>query len=146
VRSRPELRALLATDAVDGLCRELWDGVRHGPVGLRAAPSRAAAPAGERPEASALARWQAARGPELTSLRHDPVRLDDPFGRRLVALCDGARDRAALLDGLVAAVGREVTVTSAGAPVTDGERLRPQIAAGLEHNLALLAGLGLLAR
>ena len=141
-----ELRALLATDDVDGLCRELWHGVRHGYVALRAAPSRAAAAAGERPEASALARWQAARGPELTSLRHDAVRLDDPFGRHLVGLCDGARDRPALLDGLVAAVGREVTITTGGAPVTDGELLRPQIAAGLEHNLALLARLGLLVR
>jgi SAM-dependent methyltransferase len=146
VLSCPELRALLRTDDVDGLCRELWHGVRHGYVGLRAAPSRAAVAPGERPEASAFARRQAARGPELTSLRHDAVRLDDPFGRHLVGLCDGARDRPALLDGLVAAVGREVTITTGGEPVADGELLRPQIAAGLEHNLALLARLGLLIR
>ena len=143
--SCPELRALLGTDDVDGLCRELWRGVRDGNLAMRAAPPRTAHAAGEWPEASPLARWQAARGPELTSLRHDPVRLDDPFGRHLVVLCDGRRDRAALLDGLVAAIGREVALTSGGAPVTDGELLRPQIAAGLEHNLALLARLGLLA-
>jgi len=141
-----ELRQLLGTDDVDALCRELWHGVRAGKLRLSAAPARAARAAGERPEASALARWQAARGPELTSLRHDAVRLDDPFGRMLVRLCDGGRDRAALVDGLVAAVGREVAITAGGAPVTDGEALRGQIAGGLEHNLALLAGLGLLLR
>ena len=113
---------------------------------LRAAAPRAASAAGLRPEASALARWQAARGPELTSLRHDAVRLDDPFGRFLVGLCDGTRERPALVDGLVAAVGRELTLTSGGTAVADGELLRPQIAAGLEHNLALLARLGLLVR
>ena len=139
-----ELRELLATDDVAALCRELWDGVRQGHVELRAAPPRAADTAGRRPEASALARWQAARGPELTSLRHDAVRLDDPFGRFLVGLCDGTRERPALVDGLVGAVGREVTLTSGGTAVADGELPRPQIAAGQEHNLALLAQLGLL--
>ncbi len=64
----------------------------------------------------------------------------------LVRLCDGGRDRAALVDGLVAAVGREVAFTAGGAAVTDGEAIRDQIAGGLEHNLALLAGLGLLLR
>ena len=141
-----ELRELVPTDDVEGLCRELWHGVRQGHVELRAAAPRAASAAGLRPEASALARWQAARGPELTSLRHDAVRLDDPFGRFLVGLCDGTRERPALVDGLVAAVGRELTLTSGGTAVADGELLRPQIAAGLEHNLALLARLGLLVR
>jgi hypothetical protein len=56
VLSCPELRALLGTD-VEGLCRELWDGVRGGHVALRAAPARTADRAGERPEASALVRW-----------------------------------------------------------------------------------------
>jgi hypothetical protein len=144
--SCPELLALLGTDDAAAVCRELWLGVRAGKVALSAAAPRAARAARERPEASALARWQAARGPELTSLRHDAVRLDDPFGRMLVRLCDGGRDRAALVDGLVAAVGRELSLTAGGAPVTDGEALRDQIAAGLEHNLALLAGLGLLLR
>jgi len=140
------LRELLGADDDAALCTELWHGVRAGRVELRAAAPRAAAGAGVRPLAGALARWQAARGAELTSLRHDAVRLDDPFGRFLVGLCDGTRERPALVDGLVAAVGREVTLSSGGAPVTDGELLRPQIAAGLEHNLALLARLGLLVR
>ena len=84
------------------------------------------------------------RGPELTSLRHEPVRLDDPLGRLLIRLCDGTRDRAALVDALVAAVGTELILTIEGEPVTDGERVRRQLAAGLERNLQILARLGML--
>ena len=39
---------------------------------------------------------------QVTSLRHETIRLVDPFARSLVPLCDGTRDRAALL----AAMGR----------------------------------------
>ncbi len=95
--------------------------------------------AGERPEASPVARWQAARGPELTSLRHEPVRLDDPLGRFLVRLCDGTRDRAALVEALVAGVGTELALTIGGEPVTDGELVRGQLEQGLGANLELLA-------
>ena len=107
-------------------------------------PSAARDGRGERPEASPVARWQAARGPELTNLRHDPVRLDDPLGRALVGLCDGTRDRAALVDGLVAAVGHELALTMDGVPLTDGEAVREQLAAGLEPNLEILARLAML--
>jgi hypothetical protein len=100
--------------------------------------------AGERPEASAVARWQAARGPEITNLRHDPVRLDDLLGRMLVRLCDGTRDRAGLVDALVAAVGTELPLTISGVPLTDGETVRTQLADGLEANLEILARLALL--
>lgn len=125
------------------LCRA---GLPVAPAGVAPAPpSRAAATAGRLPRTSPLIRWQAARGPELTSLRHDAVRLEDPFGRLLVRRCDGTRDRAALVDALVAAVGVELTLTSGGEPVADGEALRPGIAAGLEENLAALAAMGLLA-
>jgi hypothetical protein len=146
VLSCGELSALSGTADLGIVCQELWQGLRAGKVALSAAAPRSAPAAGERPEASALARWQAERGPELTSLRHDAVRLDDPFGRVLVRLCDGGRDRPALVDALVGAVGREVTFTVGGATVTDGEAIRDQIAGGLEQNLALLAGLGLLVR
>ena len=60
---------------------------------VRRRRARHATAAGERPEASPVARWQAARGPELTNLRHDPVRLDDPLGRSSSA-CATARATA----------------------------------------------------
>jgi hypothetical protein len=139
-----ELRAVLGDAHPDGLAAELWRAFRAGEVELSASPDRHATRAGERPEASPVARWQAARGPELTSLSHDPVRLDDPLGRLLVRLCDGTRDRAALVDALVAGVGTELALTISGEPVTDGERVREQLAAGLDENLGILAGLALL--
>jgi hypothetical protein len=139
-----ELRELLGGADAGALCAELWRAFRAGEVELSAAPDRHVTVAGERPEASPVARWQAARGPELTSLAHEPVRLDDPLGRVLVRLCDGTRDRRALVDALVAAVGGELRLTMDGAPVTDGEVVRGQIAGGLERNLEILARLAML--
>ena len=135
----------LLGDADPGaLAAELWRAFRAGEVELASAPDRHVDAPGERPEASPVARWQAARGPELTSLTHEPVRLDDPLGRLLVRLCDGTRDRAALADALVAAVGGELQLTIDGEPVTDGERVRGQLEAGLERNLQILARLAML--
>ena len=54
----------------------------------------------ERPVAGALARLQAARGPQITNLLHDSVEVPDELGRRLITLLDGTRDRAALLHEL----------------------------------------------
>ena len=128
----------------EALAVELWRAFRAGELELSAAPDRHATVAGEHPEASPVARWQAARGPELTSLSHEPVRLDDPLGRVLIRLCDGTRDRDALVDALVAAVGSELLLTIEGAPVTDGEQVRGQIDSGLERNLEILARLAML--
>ena len=60
------------------------------------APPLATAPS-ERPRASALARRQAAEGTRVTTLRHTSVDVPDELGRRLIALLDGTRDRAALV-------------------------------------------------
>jgi len=139
-----ELRAALGDADPAALAGELWRAFRAGEVDLFAAPARHVMVAGAQPEASPVARWQATRGPELTSLRHDPVRLDDPFGRFLVRLCDGTRDRAALVDALVAAIGSELPLAIEGTPVTDGEAVRARVADGLEHNLEILARLGML--
>jgi SAM-dependent methyltransferase len=139
-----ELRAALGGTDPLHLAEALWRAFRTGEVELSAAPARHATAPGVRPEASPVARWQARRGAELTNLRHDPVRLDDPLGRTLVALCDGTRDRAGLVDGLVAAVGRELKLTISGVPLTDGESVRAQLAAGLEQNLEILARLAML--
>ena len=58
-------------------------------------PGHAAVP-GERPRASGLARRQLALGDEtVTNLDHETIGLDERM-RRLVALCDGTRDREAL--------------------------------------------------
>jgi SAM-dependent methyltransferase len=51
---------------------------------------------GERPVASAYARWQAMSGREVTDLRHRTVALDDDLVRHFIMLLDGTRDAAAL--------------------------------------------------
>jgi SAM-dependent methyltransferase len=139
-----ELRGALGGTDPAHLAEALWRAFRGGEVELSAAPARHVTVVSARPEASPVARWQAARGPELTNLRHDPVRLDDPLGRALVSLCDGTRDRAALVDALVHAVGRELALTVGGVPLTDGEVVRDQLASGLQHNLEILARLAML--
>ena len=139
-----ELHAVLGGLDRGALAAELWRAFRAGEVELSAAADRHVTAAGELPGASPVARWQAARGPELTSLSHQPVRLEDPLGRLLVRLCDGTRDRGALVDALVAAVGAELQLTIDGVPVTDGETVRAQLAAGLERNLEILAGMAML--
>jgi SAM-dependent methyltransferase len=139
-----ELHELLGAPDRGALAAELWRAFRAGEIELSAAADRHVTAAGELPEASPIARWQAARGPELTSLSHQPVRLDDPLGRLLVRLCDGTRDRAALVDALVAAVGTELQLTIDGAPVMDGESVRDALAAGLDPSLEQLAGMAML--
>ena len=139
-----ELHEQLGGPDRTALAAALWRAFRAGELELSASRDRHVTAAGERPEASAVARWQAARGPDLTNLRHEPVRLDDPLGRALVRLCDGTRDRTALVDALVASVGTELLLTMEGEPVTDGERVRGQLAGGLEQNLAILARLAML--
>jgi trans-aconitate methyltransferase len=141
-----ELRRALGNVAPDTLAAALWRAFRAGEVDLEGAPARHATAAGERPETSPVARWQAARGPELTNFRHDPVRLDDPLGRYLVRQCDGTRDRRELVEALVAGVGGELPLVMDGEPVTDGETVRGQIADGLEASLQILAGLAMLKR
>jgi methyltransferase-like protein/trans-aconitate methyltransferase len=59
---------------------------------------RFAASAGERPRVSAVARFQAQRGIEVTNLCHRTVRFEDEDGRRLLASLDGTRDRASLAE------------------------------------------------
>jgi SAM-dependent methyltransferase len=61
-----------------------------------AAPLRVAGADRERPAASPLARWQAARGADVTSLAFANVRMDEPAARLLLTLLDGERDRAAI--------------------------------------------------
>jgi SAM-dependent methyltransferase len=56
-----------------------------------------ASAAGERPLGSALARLQSAAGTTVTGRLGNTVLLDDEFGRRVLALLDGTRDRAALI-------------------------------------------------
>ncbi len=95
---------------------------------LHAAGPGAVARAGERPRGALVARWQAPRREAVTNLRHETIRLVDPFARTLLPLCDGTRDRA----GLAAALGD-------AQPGGD-----PALRARIEETLATLAQCALL--
>jgi trans-aconitate methyltransferase len=83
-----------------------------------------------RPQASALARLQIARGlAHVTALDMSSIRLEDETGRVFLSLLDGTRDAAGLAEAVSAATA---------APVAD-------IAPGVEPHLRQLAGMGLLA-
>jgi SAM-dependent methyltransferase len=86
----------------DAVCEALLRAYAANLVQLHVwAPTLATTPS-ERPQASALARLQAAEGTRVTTLRHGSIEVSDDLGRRLITLLDGTRDRAALQ----AAIGR----------------------------------------
>ncbi len=84
-----DLHESLGVPDASALADELWRAFRAGEVELSSVPDRHVSVVGDHPEADPLARWQAARGPEITNLKHEPVRLDDALGRLLIRLCDG---------------------------------------------------------
>jgi hypothetical protein len=117
-------------------CRFLLRAFEVGIVELHCEAPRFAADAGPRPLASPLARLQAQAGASLVaSLRPSMVSLDDAYSRALLALLDGQRDRAALLDAL-----RPLLEANTG----DGRKAQSQHAQELETTLQGMASLGLL--
>jgi SAM-dependent methyltransferase len=94
---------------------------------LHTAPPTVAVVPGARPRGGRVARWQAPRQDTLTNLRHEAIRLPEPFARRLLALCDGQRDRTALAMAL--ADGRHAAGVSLAAQIDD--TLRRLAQAGL---------------
>jgi SAM-dependent methyltransferase len=119
------LRAELGADPL-ALGEALLDGFRRERLLPHAGPLRAATDPGTHPRASALARWQAARGTDMVSLAYQLVHMQEPAARVLVTLLDGTRDRDAIRADLARTVGVE---------------LSPQ---DLERNLVELARLFLL--
>ncbi len=101
-RARPRavafeaLREALGAGPLD-LGEALLEGFRLERLIPHAGPLHAATEPGERPEVSPLARWQAAQGPDLTSLAYQTVRMEEPAARALIVLLDGTRDRDAIL-------------------------------------------------
>jgi SAM-dependent methyltransferase len=92
-----DIEANLA-DETEALAGVLYRAFAAGALALRRTPPPLASRVGERPEASLLARRQAASGTRVTNLLHGAVALDDPTVRRFVQLLDGTRT----IDDLVA--------------------------------------------
>ena len=87
----PEERQRLAFELLQAFAGGVLE-LHSGPPAFDVVPA-------ERPQASALARLQAARGAQVTNLRHQPGALDDA-ARRLIALLDGEHSRDAIARSL----------------------------------------------
>jgi len=135
VAAAPASRPVAALDAAEpawprALASILIDAFVGDVVALHVHPPAVLAAAGARPRASALARYEAATAEHVTSQLHARVRLPDPNARRLLALLDGATDRAAL--------SRAVTDRARGLDAATAPGF-------VDHALGQFARLGLLA-
>jgi methyltransferase-like protein/2-polyprenyl-3-methyl-5-hydroxy-6-metoxy-1,4-benzoquinol methylase len=112
------------TDAVGGFMLLLHTALPFGALELALGPLPVVAQAGEKPLAPASARRQAATG-VATNCRHRLVQLDH-FGREVLLLLDGTRDRDQLFDALHEKVRQQVLVIREqdGVQVTSADRIR----------------------
>jgi SAM-dependent methyltransferase len=121
--------------ATGALAAAILVGFRASLIDLHAREVRAATTVPERPEASRLARLMALEGPMMATLEHQVFTYDDLFAQHLLAICDGKRDHAELVDAMLAAVGHEIVVEIDGEPLVAGEELRGPFAARVEEFL-----------
>jgi len=113
---------------------------------LSASPLHIAPRADACPQGWRYARWQAERGPVVTSLRHETVRLSEP-GRFLLPLLDGSRDRAALRVAFFGAIrAGSLQLQRNGGVYDPPDADDPLVAAALDAVLAELARTALLLR
>jgi methyltransferase-like protein len=99
----------------------------------------------ERPTASALARLQLRKGISVSTLRHQPLKIEDALSRQLVLFLDGTRDRAALLKDLGELVNSgAVSVGHEGMDATEIHDTSGHLRNGLDANLNNLARLAVL--
>src|SRR5262249_4344201 len=100
--------------------------------------------AGERPEASPLARLQAEKGLTVTNLRHRNVHLND-LDRLVLTQADGTRDRPALIAALADALSREARALEVGGRVIrDPDGVQQVLRETLDASLDRLARAALL--
>ncbi len=111
-----------------GLAHILLSAYTAGVIELHAQPAHCVARVSQFPTASELARSQARRGRLITTPRHATVEVADEKVRALLALLDGTHDVAALAHELQ--------------PVF--QLPEDELVKGIQLNLTLLAGMGLL--
>lgn len=131
------VRADLGLILISGYFKNMVD-FSLGPVGL-ATPVTT-----ENPQTLPLARWQASNGQRVSSPRLDMLN-SDPFVAKFITLCDGTRDREALINAMVEAHDKkEYQLNESNKPVTDPERARFIIERLYDGSLHNLKNLGLL--
>jgi len=100
--------------------------------------------ASEQPEVLPLARWQTSRRQRVSSTRLEMLTAD-PFVAKFIGLCDGTRDRGAIIDALTESLAnKEYQLNENNQPIEDMERGRFVIERLYDGSLQNLEKLGLL--
>ncbi len=103
-----------------------------------------AARVSDRPVASPLARLQATRGPNVTNLLHENVKLGE-YLRQVLPYLDGNHTQEALLERMLEQFRQgRLTVAVDGSPIREEPQARPILARTLEQELPLLVQSALL--
>lgn len=94
----------------------------------------------DKPTASPLARWQAAHATDISNLRHEGLRIKDPFTLKLIQLLDGMHDEKQL------SAEMRSFIKSPEFRATDQQRaqIAAQLSVHLKQNLLAIAKDGLL--
>jgi methyltransferase-like protein/2-polyprenyl-3-methyl-5-hydroxy-6-metoxy-1,4-benzoquinol methylase len=136
-RDSQSVRRELVQILVNGYFKKLVD-FTLGPVSLAAHKISKG-----NPEALPLARWQAAKGERISNPRLDMFQ-PDPFIAALLPLCDGTRNPASLVEGMVEAhrSGR-FQIHSKNELVSEPARVRQVIAGLCQEVIGKLLNLGI---
>ena len=98
----------------------------------------------DKPCALPLARWQASKGFRISSQSlemHQP----DPFVKKLIPLCDGTRDRAAIVEAITeAAMNGELRLQEHGHQIAERERARLLLETIYDGSVEKLRHIGIL--
>jgi methyltransferase-like protein len=133
------VRADLGRLLLQGYLKKMLD-LFVGPVGTAVSSATEG-----HPQSLPLARWQAGHGHRVSSRRLE-MHAPDPFVSKLITVCDGTRDRSAVVDALVEAMtNQEFQLNENNQPVTDPERARFIIDNLYEGSVRNLSQLGILA-
>ncbi len=139
-----ESPANLKDQAATALGQDLLKAYSANIVAFSLAASPFATGPGQRPQTTALVRRQAEQGQRVTTLRHQSANVDD-FGRHLLLLLNGKRDRAEIVDALTTQVMAGVfTLARDGTPVTDQTEIKGLLTEGVARLLTQFAHMGLL--
>lgn len=107
-------------------------------------PARFVSRAGPRPMVSPLIRLQATEGDTFTTANHGTIQIMDELVREVLRLLDGTRDRATLVDEIVARIeSGEIPFQQDGASTGDTQNIRSAVTEKVNLTLAEGADWGL---
>ena len=119
VKDAAAAKADIGRILLNGYFKKMVD-LTLGPVSVRPAVSA-------NPQTIPLARWQASKGLKVSTPRLDMIDADQFVGK-LMTLCDGTRDREALINAMAESLEKkEFILNENNKPITDPDRARKVI-------------------